>query len=377
MEVAIRFWVRSEEEQDVRAAVLREVPGRLEIEEISIDKPGPGEVLIRTAAAGVCHSDLHVLTGDLPWAIPLVPGHESAGIVEAVGEGVSYVKPGDPVVTCLSVFCGHCKWCLTGQAFACMTDESPRDKEAHPRLSAGGKPIGQFCDLSSFAEQLLVPQHGLVKVRPEIPLDKAALLGCGVITGMGAVFNTAAVTPGSTVAVVGAGGVGLSAIQAARISGASRIFAVDLVAEKLELAKRLGATDAVNASEVDPVEAVVEMTDGGVDFGFEIIGLSQTVRQMFDMTRRGGSATVVGVMPSNATVEMTAADLISGKRFQSCLMGGGSFFVEVPRYVDFYLNGSLMLDEMVSARLPLEKIMDAFELMKAGSVARSVILFDS
>ncbi len=361
----------------MKAAVLREVPGRVEIEEIAIDNPGPGEVLIRTAAAGVCHSDLHVLTGDLPWAIPLVPGHESAGIVEAVGEGVRYVKPGDPVVTCLSVFCGHCESCLTGQAFACTTDESPRDKVKEPRLSAGGEAIGQFCDLSSFAEQLLVPQHALVKIRPEMPLDKAALLGCGVITGMGAVFNTAVVTPGSTVAVVGAGGVGLSAIQAARIAGASRIFAVDLVADKLELARRLGATDTVNASQVDPVEAVVEMTAGGVDFGFEVIGLTQTVRQMFDMTRRGGTATVIGVLPAGATIEMTAADFISGKRFQSSLMGGGSFFVEVPRYVDFYLNGALMLDEMVSATLPLEKIMDAFEAMKTGSVARSVILFDS
>jgi S-(hydroxymethyl)glutathione dehydrogenase/alcohol dehydrogenase len=235
----------------------------------------------------------------------------------------------------------------------------------------------QFCDLSSYAEQLLVPQHGVVKVRPEIPLDKAALLGCGVITGMGAVFNTAKVGPGSTVAVVGAGGVGLSAIQAARISGASRIFAVDLVPEKLDLALRLGATDAVNASKVDPVEAIVDMTDGGVDFGFEIIGLTQTVRQMFDMTRRGGTATVVGVLPAGSTLEMSSSDLLSGKRFQSSLMGGGSFFVEVPRYVDYYLNGTLMLDEMVSAQLPLEKLMDAFEAIQAGSVARSVIVFDS
>lgn len=361
----------------MRAAVLREIPGRLEIEEISIDKPGPGEVLVRTAAAGVCHSDLHLLTGDMPWPVPLVAGHESAGTVEAVGDGVSYVKPGDPVVTCLSVFCGHCEWCLTGRAYRCMTDESPRDKAAHPRLHAGGETIDQFCNLSSFAEQLLIPEHALVKISPEMPLDKAALLGCGVITGMGAVFNTAVVTPGSTVAVVGAGGVGLSAIQAARIAGARRIIAVDLVAEKLEFAQSLGATDAVDASQVDPVEAVVEMTGGGVDFAFEFIGLAKTVRQMFDMTRPSGTATVVGVLPTDAKIEMTAGDLISGKRFQSSLMGGGSFFVEVPRYVDFYLDGTLRLDEMVSATLPLEKIMDAFEAMKTGTVARSVVLFDS
>jgi S-(hydroxymethyl)glutathione dehydrogenase/alcohol dehydrogenase len=318
-----------------------------------------------------------VLNGDLPLPLPLVPGHESAGTVEAVGEGVHYVKPGDPVVTCVSHFCGHCEWCLSGRAYGCTSDQTPRDTQAHPRLSAGGEAIGQFFDVSSFAEQLLVPQNGLVKIPTEMPLDKAALLGCGVITGMGAVFNTAAVTPGSTVAVVGTGGVGLSAIQAARIAGARRIFAVDLVASKLELAKHFGATDGVDASEVDPVQAVVDMTDGGVDFGFEFIGLTQTVRQMFDMTRRAGTATVVGVLPPDATIALTAADLISGKRFQSSLMGGGSFFLEVPRYVDYYLNGTLMLDEMISATLPLEKVMDAFEAMKTGSVARSVILFDA
>ena len=170
---------------------------------------------------------------------------------------------------------------------------------------------------------------------------------------------------------------GLSAIQAARIAGARRIFAVDLVASKLELARRFGATDLVDASKVDAVEAVVDLTDGGVDFGFEVIGLTKTVRQMFDMTRRSGTATIVGVLPADATLEMTASDLISGKRFQSSLMGGGSFFLEVPRYVDFYLNGTLMLDEMISATLPLENIMGAFEAMKSGTVARSVILFDS
>ncbi len=360
----------------MRAAVLREVPGRVEIEEISIDQPGPGEVLIRTAAAGVCHSDLHVLTGDLPIALPLVPGHESSGTVEAVGENVHSLKPGDPVVTCCSVFCGHCEWCLTGRAYGCTNDESPRDKETHPRLSVGSEAIGQFFDVSSFAEQLLVPERGAVKIRPEMPLDKAALLGCGVLTGMGAVFNTAAVTPGSTVAVVGVGGVGLSAIQGARIAGARRIFAVDLVPDKLDLAMYFGATDAVDASRVDPVEAIVDMTEGGVDFAFEFIGLAKTVRQMFDMTRRSGTATVVGVMPSDATLEMTAADFISGKRFQSSLMGGGSFYVEVPRYVDFYLNGMLKLDEMISATLPLERVMDAFEAMKAGTVARSMLVFE-
>jgi len=360
----------------MKAAILREVGAPLSVEPISVDNPRAGEVRIRTAAAGVCHSDLHAIEGTMLMSpLPTALGHESAGIVEAVGDGVHYVKPGDHVVTCLSVFCGHCEACLTGRAFSCMTDESARGPGDPPRLSQDGEVIHQFINLSSFADQLLIGQNALVKIRDDMPLDKAALLGCGVTTGLGAVFNTAKVTPGSSVAVVGAGGVGLAAIQGARIAGAARIVAVDVVGHKLELARELGATDVVDASSTDPVEAVRQLTGGGVEFGFEAIGLPQTVRQMFDMTRGGGTATVIGILPPMADIPMTGVDFMSSKRFQSSMMGGGSFRVEVPRYVELCLQGQLRLDEMVSATLPLEKINDAFDAMKAGEVARSVVVF--
>jgi len=362
----------------MKAAVLRTVPGRLEIEDVEIDAPGPGEVRVRTVAAGVCHSDQHVLDGHVNfYPAPLVLGHESAGVVDAVGEGVSYVQPGDHVVTCLSVFCGHCEHCLSGRAFSCMTDESalarPTDR---PRLRAGGSAINQFVNLSSFAEELLISQNALVKIREDMPLEKAALLGCGVTTGMGAAINTAGVTPGSSVVVVGVGGVGLAALKGARISGAAQIVAVDLHEHKLELARRLGATHVVRAADGDPVQAVVELTGGGADFGFEAIGLAETTRQMFDMTRAGGVATVIGILPVDAEIPMTGADFMGSKRYQSSMMGGGSFRIEIPRYVDFYLGGQLMLDEMVSQTLPLERINDAFDAMNKGEVARSVITFD-
>ncbi len=363
----------------MKAAVLREAPGRLQIEDVDIDAPAAGEVLVRTVAAGVCHSDQHVLDGSINfYPTPMVLGHESAGVVETVGEGVSYVEPGDHVVTCLSVFCGHCDACLTGRAFSCMTDEAALARgHGRPRLTSGGETMNQFVNLSSFAEQLLINQNALVKIRRDMPLEKAALLGCGVTTGMGAVINSAQVTPGSRVVVVGVGGVGLAALQGARICGASQIVAVDVHDHKLELARQLGATDVVNASQDDPVGAVRELTDGGADFGFEAIGLPETTRQMFSMTRGGGTATVIGILPMGAEIPMTGSDFMGGKRYQSSMMGGGSFRVEVPRYIDFYLGGQLQLDEMVSQTLPLERINDAFDAMNKGEVARSVIVFDA
>ena len=361
----------------MKAAVLREVPGRLEIEDVAIDSPGPGEVLVRTAAAGVCHSDQHILDGTVDfYPVPMVLGHESSGVVEEVGAGVRYVEPGDHVVTCLSVFCGHCDACLTGRAFSCMTDESALARDpARPRLTSGGEPMNQFVNVSSFAEKLLISQNALVKIPKSMPLETAALLGCGVTTGMGAAINSAQITPGSSVVVVGAGGVGLATLQGARICGAATIVAVDVHPHKLELAKNLGATHIVDASRDEPVAAVVGLTAGGADFGFEAIGLPETTRQMFSMTRFGGLSTVIGVLPMAAEIAMTGADFLGGKRYQSSMMGGGSFRVEVPRYVDFYLKGQLLLDEMVSRKVPLEQINEAFEAMTRGEVARSVIVF--
>jgi S-(hydroxymethyl)glutathione dehydrogenase/alcohol dehydrogenase len=361
----------------VKAAVLNEIPGALEITEVSIDSPGPREVLIRTAAAGLCHSDLHFMEGKYPYLTPAVLGHESAGVVEAVGRDVSYVKPGDHVITCLSVFCGHCSYCIEGRPSLCSNKEveCQRGPDEAPRLSIDGKPAFQFLNLSSFAEQMLVHEHAIVKIREDMPLDRAALIGCGVMTGVGAVFRTANVQPGETVAVVGAGGIGLSAIQGARIAGAGRIIAVDMVESKLEVARQMGATDTVNAADTDAVAAVHEITGGGVHKSFEAVGLKQTAEQSFGMLRNGGTATVIGMIPVGTMVEIHGVDFLYEKKLQGSNMGSNQFRTDMPRLVDMYLDGRLMLDEMVSARIRLEDINDGFEAMKTGSVTRSVIEF--
>jgi S-(hydroxymethyl)glutathione dehydrogenase/alcohol dehydrogenase len=360
----------------MRAAVLNTCPGELEIEDVAVDKPGPREVLVRTAVAGLCHSDLHFMEGKYPAPCPLVAGHESAGIVEAVGEGVTYVKPGDHVVTCLSVFCGECEYCLTGRMALCMSADVQRAPGAAPRLSRGGAPISQFLNLSSFAEQLLVHEHGLVKIPEEVPLETAALLGCGATTGLGAVLHTAKVEPGSTVAVIGCGGIGLNCVQGAVLAGARRVIAVDRVESKLALAKQFGATDTVDASSADPVGKVMNITGDGVDYAFEAIGLKQTAEQAFNMLRRGGTATVIGMIPFGTNIELPGMAFLMEKRIQGSTMGSNRFRVDIPQWLDLYQQGRLKLDELVSQRLKLDEINDGFELMKTGEVARSVVVFD-
>jgi S-(hydroxymethyl)glutathione dehydrogenase/alcohol dehydrogenase len=360
----------------MKAAVFREVGKPLEIEEVSISKPKSREVLVRTSAAGVCHSDLHFMEGLYPTQTPIVLGHESSGIVEAVGSDVSYVKPGDHVITCLSVFCGHCEMCLTGHMSLCQSAEVRRGKDEEPRLANDTAQVHQFANLSSFAEQMLIHEHALVKVREDMPMDRAALIGCAVTTGLGAVFHTADVEPGSTVAVIGCGGVGLSCINGAAIAGASRIIAVDMIASKLEMAKDFGATDVVNGKDGDPVAQVLEMTGGGVQHAFEAIGLKITAEQAFGMIRRGGTATIIGMIPVGEKIELMGAAFLQEKKIQGSFMGSNRFRVDMPRFIDFYLQGKLHLDQMISKRISLANINDAFADMKTGAVARSVIVFD-
>ncbi|MBT4160586.1 MAG: Zn-dependent alcohol dehydrogenase [Gammaproteobacteria bacterium] len=359
----------------MKAAVLREVGKPLEIEEIAISKPGPREVLVRTVAAGVCHSDLHFIDGLYPTKMPIIMGHESAGVVEQVGADVKYVQPGDHVITCLSVFCGHCEMCVTGHLSLCESPETRRGEGDEPRLSQEGNEVVQFADLSSFAEMMLVHEHAIVKIREDMPLDRAALIGCSVTTGVGSVFHTAGVEPGSTVAVIGCGGVGLSAINGAALAGAGRVIAIDTMDNKLEMAKTFGATDVVNASAVDPVAAVKEISGGGVQYSFEAIGLKATAEQAFRMLRPGGAATIIGMIPAGVKIELTGSAFLQEKKIQGSMMGSNRFRVDMPRFVDFYLAGKLHLDEMVSKRIALEDINVAFEDMKAGNVARSVIVF--
>ncbi|MBS0483262.1 MAG: Zn-dependent alcohol dehydrogenase [Sphingomonadaceae bacterium] len=359
----------------MKAAVLREVRKPLQIEDVQISKPGAHEVLIRTAAAGLCHSDLHFIEGSYPFPLPAVLGHESAGVVEAVGSEVRTVKPGDHVITCLSAFCGHCEHCLTGHMSRCQSPETKRGADEEPRLTQDSRPLPQFLNLSSFAEQMLVHEHALVAIRKDMPLDRAALIGCSVMTGFGAVSHTANVRAGETVAVIGCGGVGLSIINAAAIVGASRIIAVDMVSSKSNLAMSFGATDFVDASDGDAVAKVLQLTSGGVHHAFEAIGLAKTAEQAFNMVARGGTATVVGMIPPGQTVNLMGAAFLGEKKIQGSIMGSNRFPVDMPRLVDFYLSGKLKLDELISRRIKLEEINEGFDEMKTGQLARSVVIF--
>ena len=360
----------------MKAAVFREVNVPMEIEEVTVSKPGPREVLIRTKAAGICHSDMHFFNGSYPGKLPMVLGHESAGVVEQVGSDVHYVKPGDHVITCLSVFCGHCDQCLTGHLSLCQEPEMSRGKEEEPRISHNDQPLTPFAQLGSFAEMMLVHEHALVKVREDMPMDRAALIGCGVTTGIGAVIHTASVEPGSTVAVIGCGGIGLSAINGAALAGASRIIAVDMVASKLELARKFGATDLVDASDGEAIEKVRELTGGGVHYSFEAIGLKATAEQAFRMLRPGGTATVIGMIPPGQMVELHGVDFLAEKKMQGSMMGSNRFRVDMPRFVDFYLQGKLHLDDMISNRIALSDINEGMAALETGEIARSVIMFD-
>ncbi len=360
----------------MKAAVLREQNKPMEIEEVQISKPGPREVMVRPVAAGVCHSDLHFMDGSYPYMLPTILGHESAGIVEEVGSDVTYVKKGDHVITCLSAFCGHCAKCLTGHMSLCQSPEVSRDETDQPRLHQNDTTIHQFLNLSSFAELMLIHEHALVKVREDMPFDRAALIGCSTTTGVGAVFHTAGVEPGSSVAVIGCGGVGLAAINGAAIAGAGQIIAVDMVDSKLELAKALGATHTINAGSGNAVGEVVELTQGGCDYTFEAIGLKATAEQAFQMLGAGGTATIIGMIPVGTMVELHGVDFLSEKKIQGSNMGSNRFRVDMPRFVDFYLSGKLHLDQMISKHIKLEDVNDALNALKTGEEARHVIMFE-
>jgi S-(hydroxymethyl)glutathione dehydrogenase/alcohol dehydrogenase len=359
----------------MKAAVLHAVNQPMTIEDIGLQKPGPREVLIRTAVAGICHSDLHFADGAYPHPMPCVLGHESAGIVEAVGEDVTYVKPGDHVVTCLSVFCGYCEQCITGHPSLCQSTEIKLPPGVSQRLSWKGGLMHQFLNLSSYAEQMLVHEHALAKIRPDMPLDRAALIGCGVLTGVGAVFHTAKVEPGSTVAVIGCGGVGLSCVNGAALAGAGRIIAVDTLPAKLDLAKQVGATDVVNAKEVDPVKQIVAMTGGGVRYSFECLGAKVTAEQSFRMLAPGGAATIIGMIPVGTKIELHGPDFLRERKIQGSLMGSNRFRVDMPRLIEFYLQGKLHLDHLISGKLKLEQINDGFAALRSGAAVRNVIMF--
>jgi len=363
----------------MKAAIFRKTHEPLTIESVDIDKPWGREVLVRTAATGVCHSDLHVVDGQGRWPLdrPIVLGHEGAGVVEAVGPEVTTLRPGDHVVACLSGFCGSCPQCLSGHPNLCTAGAVTRSDSAAPRLSQQGAPLRQFIGISSYAERMLLHENSVVKIDADLPLDRAALVGCGVLTGVGAALRTSGLEAGQTVAVFGCGGVGLAIVQGARIGGASQIIGVDQFDSKLEMAKRFGATHTINSAKDDPVKAIRALTrNAGVDHAFEAVGNATLVRQAIASLAIRGPATIVGVLPPDAMIEFPWMAIRPECKVQTSRMGSNRFRIDIPRYLEFYRQGRLLLDEMVSRRGRLDDINEAFRAMKAGEVARTVLTFD-
>ncbi len=353
----------------MRAAVLHELHKPLVVENIDIDEPGPEQVMVRTVSVGVCHSDLHRVEGRTPTELPAVLGHEAAGIVEKVGEGVTYVRLGDHVIMNFRPFCGACRFCQMGQPVLCT-----RPPAAVDHLRKGGQRINVY-GTASFAERMVAHESGVVKVREDAPLDKLGIMGCAVATGVGAVLNTARVEAGGSVAVIGLGGVGLNVVQGAALVAANPIIAIDVLDGKLEMAGQFGATHFVNAAKEDPVEAVRAMTGGGADYAFEVVGSPEAVSQAFDMVHMAGLAVVVGVSAVGLKASIDARGLHSQKALKGCVYGSIRPRVDIPRFVDFYMAGDLKLDELITRTYRLEEINDAFAAMDAGEVARGVITF--
>lgn len=333
----------------------------------------PGDVRIRMRATGVCHSDISAMSGTIPQPAPCVLGHEGAGEIVEVGEGVTKVAPGDHVIVVWVPPCGECPTCLRGQPNLCPSSMTSMGNQ---RFSVDGTPFFGFAGTGTFAEESVMPQQAVVRIPDDVPFEIGALIGCGVTTGVGAVLNTARVEPGSSVAVIGAGGVGISVIQGARIAGASEIVAIDMQEPKLETAKRFGANYGATPDTIDDVKN--EITGGeGFDYVFEVVGHSATIRQAYDLARRGGAAVVVGAGAMGDEVSFNAFELFyMEKRILGSLYGSADVRVEFPRLINLWRNGRLDLDGMISRRLKLDDVNDAFEAMERGEVIRQIILFD-
>jgi S-(hydroxymethyl)glutathione dehydrogenase / alcohol dehydrogenase len=327
---------------------------------------------VRVAYAGVCHSDLHFIDGIYPGRYPMVLGHEVSGVVEAVGPGVTSAEPGDRVIMAFIQPCGHCKYCDSGRQHLCATRTSTRPAD-QPALRRGDEPVTQMANTGGFAQYSITQATGLIPVPDDVGLDIAALIGCSVTTGYGAVVRAGQVEQGSTVAVLGCGGVGLNIIQTARLAGAARIIAVDVAEHKLQTARHFGATDLVNAGEGDPVEAVRELTGGGVEFAFEAIGLKATAEQAHQMLERGGTAVIVGMVPPGQNLEISGMIWREEKTLKGAAYGSARFHVDMPRIFQLYQQGRLDLDSLVTKSWPLEGINEAFDLLRRGEVTRQVL----
>lgn len=367
-----------------RAAVAWEPGKPLSIEEVDLMPPQKGEVLVRIVATGVCHTDAYTLSGDdAEGVFPSILGHEGAGIVEAVGEGVTSLQVGDHVIPLYTAECGECKFCKSGKTNLCQAVRATQGKGLMPdgttRFFKDGKPIFHYMGCSTFAEHTVVPEISLAKISKEAPLEKVCLLGCGVTTGMGAVKNTAKVQEGDTVAVFGLGGIGLAVIIGAVQARASRIIAIDINEDKFEIAKKLGATDCINPNDYDkPIQdVIVEMTDGGVDFSFECIGNVKVMRSALEACHKGwGESVIIGVAPAGAEISTRPFQLVTGRVWKGSAFGGVKGRSQLPGIVEQYMNGEFELDTFITHTMGLDDINHAFDLMHEGKSIRSVILYD-
>ncbi len=372
----------------VRAAVLNAMGAQhpyatsrpLTIETVDLRDPGPGEVLVRMGAAGLCHSDLSVINGDRPRPTPMALGHEAAGVVEALGPGGSDLKVGDHVVLVFIPSCGHCNPCAEGRPALCEPGAASNTAgtllSGERRIFKDGKPIHHHMGCSAFAEAAVVSRHSLVKVDPELPLDEAALFGCAVLTGVGAVVNTAQVRAGNSVAVVGLGGVGLASVLGAVAAGARATVAVDLSDEKLALAKVLGATHTFNAADPDLVAKVKEATRGGVDFAIEMAGSTRAFDTAYKITRRGGTTVTAGLPPPAATWAMPSTNLVAEERtIKGSYIGTCVPSRDLPRYIELYQGGKLPVNKLMSGRMKLEQINEGFDLLHEGKAVRQIVVF--
>jgi len=372
----------------VRAAVLEAMGAAppyaesrpLRIQEVELDPPGPGEVLVRIAAAGLCHSDLSVINGDRPRPLPMVLGHEAAGIVEEVGPGVDDLARGDHVVLVFMPSCGHCLPCMEGRPALCepgaVANGAGTLLSGARRLRRDGEPVNHHVGVSAFAEYATVSRRSLVKIDPELPLDEAALFGCAVLTGAGAVINTAGVRPGQTVAVVGLGGVGLCALLAAVASGAREIVAVDLLPEKLAFARQLGATVTFDARDERVAEAIREATRGGVDFAFELAGSAKALELAWAITRRGGTTITAGLPHPSARLPVPIVQLVAEERaLKGSYIGTAVPARDVPRLIDLFRKGRLPVDRLMSGRFSLDEINEGFDRLARGQAIRQIVTF--
>lgn len=366
--------------RSAKAVVARELNQAVTVEEVMVEEPRHGEVMIRMAACGVCHSDLSATNGTIPYPLPLVLGHEGAGVVESVGEGVSRFKPGDHVLSSFVSMCGRCRDCQRGRPQLCeqvqrtlftLPDGSTRVTDRD------GKSLNVFSGCGTMAELATLHQDSVVKIESDIPLDRAALIGCGVMTGVGAAVNTAGVDPGSTAIVYGCGGVGLNVIQGCAIAGAHTIVAIDMNEEKLEFARQFGATHAFNAGAENLAKSLFKLTAGGADFAFDCVGNGRIGEQAFAAVRRGGVVVVVGIAPPRDQLSIsTAALAVSEKTLTGSFFGSARPSLDFPRLIALYRNGRLKLDELIDRTYPIESAPQAFEDLKQGRQGRGVIVFD-